>query len=280
MSRLPVAFAALACCANLAAAVAQSSLIAHRGESHDAPENTMPAFRLAADRGFGFECDLYLSADGKVFTFHDPDLRRTTGGKMDKPCVRADWRTEISGLNVAGWGKWKGSKYDPSRPALLEEVCALARNGRWIYCDVKGEDPAIVPAIAAVLASQRTATPENLLFIAFSRKLCAEFKRLLPRYKVYWLTSGRNASGGKIPADKIIATLKRLGADGVDVKYRSEYHDEAFVREIKSAGYSFHVWTVDRAEMAREALARGADTVTTNRAKRLFDELNGTCAAK
>ena len=47
------------------------TLIAHRGESVDAPENTLPAYRTAVERGFGFECDIYLSKDGRVFTFHD-----------------------------------------------------------------------------------------------------------------------------------------------------------------------------------------------------------------
>ena len=50
------------------------TLIAHRGESADAPENTLPAYKTAVERGFGFECDIYLSKDGRVFTFHDRNL--------------------------------------------------------------------------------------------------------------------------------------------------------------------------------------------------------------
>ena len=49
-----------------AAVPGYSTLISHRGESFDAPENTLPAFRTAVERGFGFECDVYLSKDGKV----------------------------------------------------------------------------------------------------------------------------------------------------------------------------------------------------------------------
>ena len=44
-----------------AAVPGYSTLIAHRGESLDAPENTLPAYRMAVERGFGFECDIYLS---------------------------------------------------------------------------------------------------------------------------------------------------------------------------------------------------------------------------
>ena len=81
-----------------------ATLIAHRGESIDAPENTMPAFRTAVERGFGFECDIYLSKDGKVFTFHDRSLARTTCGANTNRCADVAW-TEISGLDVGNWGR-------------------------------------------------------------------------------------------------------------------------------------------------------------------------------
>ena len=63
-----------------AASPAYDTLISHRGESVDAPENTLPAYKTAVERGFGFECDVYLSKDGRVFTFHDNTLTRTTAG--------------------------------------------------------------------------------------------------------------------------------------------------------------------------------------------------------
>lgn len=89
MKFLPIAVfaSALSCCA---AEPAFDTLISHRGESHDAPENTLPAFKLAVDRGFGFECDVYLSADKKLFTFHDHTLTRTTGGKHTEKCTEAN----------------------------------------------------------------------------------------------------------------------------------------------------------------------------------------------
>ena len=79
-SKLTVAFAAALLALGAAAEPAFDTLIAHRGESVDAPENTLPAYKTAVERGFGFECDIYLSKDGRVFTFHDRDLKRTSGG--------------------------------------------------------------------------------------------------------------------------------------------------------------------------------------------------------
>ena len=138
---------------------AYDNLIAHRGESHDAPENTLPAYRTAVERGFGFECDIYLSKDKKLFTFHDGNLTRTTGGAHTEACTAASWDETVSKVNVGGWGKWKGSKFDPTRPALLSEVLDLARDGRWIYVEVKGNNPEWVPYIKAEFAKSRSANP-------------------------------------------------------------------------------------------------------------------------
>ena len=92
MKRIAASFyAALAGAALFAAEPAQDTLIAHRGESVDAPENTLPAYKTAVERGFGFECDIYLSKDGRVFTFHDRNLTRTTDGANTNNCTDVTW---------------------------------------------------------------------------------------------------------------------------------------------------------------------------------------------
>ena len=261
---------------------AYDTLISHRGESKDAPENTLPAFKMAVDRGFGFECDIYLSADKKLFTFHDGSLKRTTGGKHTEKCTKASWTDVISKVNVGGWGKWKGSKYDPTTPALLEDVLKLARDGRYIYVEVKGNDPSWVPYIKEVFAKQSNATPKNALFIAFSCDVCAELKRQMPEYRVYWLTGGikkadkkSGAKGGAYTAEEIIAILKKLGVDGVDMNFKPWMVTADFVKKVRDAGFGFHVWTVDNLKLAKLAFSRGVETVTTNCAKKMLDEYKG-----
>ena len=265
-----------------AAEPAYDTLISHRGESKDAPENTLPAFKMAVDRGFGFECDIYLSADKKLFTFHDRDLNRTTGGKHKERCIHASWAETVSKVNVGGWGRWKGSKYDPTTPALLEDVLKLARDGRYIYVEVKGNDPSWVPYIKDVFARQSNATPKNVLFISFGDAVCAELKRQMPEYRVYWLTSGSGKPDKKTgtpsrvhTAEDIISILKKLGVDGVDIRFNPNTIDAEFVKKIKDAGFMFHVWTIDDLGLAKLAFSRGAQTVTTNCAKKLLDEHKG-----
>jgi glycerophosphoryl diester phosphodiesterase len=247
---------------------AYDTLIAHRGESVDAPENTLPAYRTAVERGFGFECDIYLSKDGRVFTFHDRDLSRTTGGANTNRCADATW-AEVSKLDVGGWGKWKGSKFEGTRPALLEEVLELARDGRRIYVEVK-TGPEIVPYVKEVLAKQARATPGNTLFISFNKESCRVLKSVMPEYKVYWLTSSRKG----MTADDVLSGIRESGADGVDCQFKRDIVTVELVRAVREAGYEFHVWTVDNLDDTLEAFRRGAQTVTTNCAKKQFDEYN------
>ena len=268
---LPVVGAAviLAGCATVKEP-AYDTLIAHRGESKDAPENTLPAYRTAVERGFGFECDIYLAKDGRLFTFHDRDLTRTTAGANTNRCTDVDWERTVSKVNVGGWGKWKGSRFDPTRPALFSEVLALAGDGRYIYVEVKGNDPSWVPYIKAEVEKAANVNPGNVLFISFGGKVCAELKRVMPEYKVYFLTGAKRFS-----AEAQVAKLRELGVDGVDISFDPKVIDAEYVRTVKDAGFSFHVWTVDSLEKAKKAFAVGAETLTTNCAKELVDEYEG-----
>lgn len=260
--------------ATLSAAVpGPGTLIAHRGESVDAPENTLPAYRTAVERGFGFECDIYLSRDGRVFTFHDRNLTRTTGGANTNMCADVTW-DEISRLDVGGWGRWKGSRFEGTRPALLEEVLELARDGRWIYVEVK-TGPEIVPFVKKVFESQSKATPRNTLFISFNADSCRELKRTMPEFRVYWLTFSRLKGGDGvrhgITPEYVIGKCRELGVDGVDSHYDPEVVTAEFIKTVHDAGFGFHVWTVDDLADTVTAFSRGAETVTTNCAKKQSD---------
>ena len=267
-----VAAVCAATCVAWAAQPAYDTLISHRGESHDAPENTLPAFKLAVERGFGFECDIYLSADKRIFSFHDANLKRTTG--KDIPCSRASWADVISKVDA---GAWKGPQWKGTRPALLEEILDLARDGREIYIEVKGSSTEIVPYIKETLARQTKATPKNVLFIAFSKEVCKALKAQLPAYRTYWLTIARmdwKPDARPRPAEDVIATLKELGVDGVDQEFNPEIVTADYIAAIRQAGFSYHVWTINSLDVALQAFTRGAQTVTTDCAQRLRAEFD------
>ena len=96
----------------------------------------------------------------------------------------------------------------------------------------------------------------------------------MPQYKVYWLTSSRHWRVEGKPAvtvDEILRALRETGADGVDCQYAPDIVTEEMISAVRKAGYEFHVWTIDKLGDAREAVRRGAQTVTTNCAKALAD---------
>ena len=256
----------------------QTTLIAHRGESEDVPENTLPAYRTAVERGFGFECDCYLSADRKVFMFHDANLSRTTGGACTKACGEVTW-DEIKDLDVGGWGKWAGSAFSGTKPALLADVLPLARDGRRIYLELK-PGPEIVPYVKEVFDAQRAATPDNLLFITFTRATCRALKESMPQFKAYLLMSSRHWENGPwgdraappVTEEEVLAALDESRADGIDFHFDRELTTAEMMAAVHATGRTFHVWTVDNLPDALEAFRRGADTVTTNCAQRLLTE--------
>jgi glycerophosphoryl diester phosphodiesterase len=256
-----------------------TTLIGHRGESEDAPENTLPAYRLAVDRGFGFECDVYLSRDGRVYTFHDPNLTRTSGGANTNKCSDVTW-DEVSALDVGSWGRWKGSQFAGTRPALLEEVLRLARPGRWIYIDMKTLTGDPVPYIRDILAGQTTANPGNVLFLAGTVACGKELRKHLPEYKVLYCANSRHGwkeDSPPVAVDEVLATMREMDAAGLDIRFDRDVITADFVKTVKDAGYEFHFWIYgrDRAEDVAEAFRNGADTVTTNCPKRMMDECRG-----
>ena len=263
-----------------AATMGHDTLIPHKGESGEAPENTMASFRLAVERGFGFECDVALSKDGRVFMFHDRDFTRATDGVVTNACGELTW-DEISQIDIGGYGRWKGSKYAGTPPPLLEEVLELAHDGRMIYVDTGG--PEIVPYVRDVFVRQSRATPANTLFLAGNADTCRAFRRELPGFKVLLISPSRHWGKQGFPpvtAEEMLAAIREAGADGVDCHYDSETVTAEAVAVVHAAGYSFHVWTVDKLEDAEEAFRRGVDTLTTNYACKLLAMHNAAIGLK
>src|SRR6185369_848081 len=89
---------------------AEPMLIAHRGASRDAPENTLAAFRLAWQQGAdGIEADFRLTRDGRVVCLHDASTGRTAG--VDLAVAEASLE-ELKRLDVGGWkgARWAGER--------------------------------------------------------------------------------------------------------------------------------------------------------------------------
>ena len=275
---LALAAAPLSACRAPAAATARArqappagvELVAHRGESADAPENTMAAFRLAWERGVpAIELDVHLTRDGTLIVSHDADTRRTTGVAR---VIKESTRDELRALDA---GKWKGARWAGERLPTLEEALATIPAGARCLIEVKVGAEAIPALVEAVRASGKS--PSQLAVISFQLDAVAEAKRRLPEIPAYYLSSFRrdSATGAWTPTiDALIARARGARLDGLDLSFNGPVDADA-VRRIKGAGLALHVWTVDDPEVARRFVGYGVDGITTNRAAALRSALGG-----
>src|SRR5688572_12318842 len=155
-------------------------IVAHRGASHDAPENTLAAFNLAWEQGAdGIEADFYLTSDGKIICLHDKDTQRTAGVK------HVVSETPFDVLRKLDVGAWKGDDFRGERMPTLEEIIATVPKGKKFVIELK-PGPEIVTPLAAAL-KDAPLEREQILIIAFNADTVAECKRQLPDVKVHWL---------------------------------------------------------------------------------------------
>lgn len=249
-------------CAN-SATVAQL-VVAHRGSSANAPENTLAAFRLAWDHGAdAVEGDFYLSGDQQIVALHDKSTKRTSGVDWD---VREQSLASLQTLDV---GKWKGDRFSGQRIPTLKQVGeVISAEGRLVL-EIK-DSPRIVPFLAEAIENTpalAALVPDRLIIIAFSDEVVSACKKLMPEVKALWLTGfNTNELTGEITPSigSILATLTRVQADGLDCS-AAAHIDEQFAQQLRNAGYEFHVWTVNDPTVAVRFQRLGVDSITTDR---------------
>lgn len=263
----------LAAVALLAAAVPAGAadrpiaIVAHRGASHDAPENTVAAIRLAWEQGAdAAEFDVYLTKDRRIAVIHDKDTRRTAGGVAK--VVADSTLDELRSLDV---GRWKGEKFAGERVPRLEEMLATVPAGKQAFVEVKC-GPEIVPELDRVLRESKL-KPEQTPVISFNAAVVAAVKKARPDLPAYWIVSLNPKKGGKPPtAAALIARAKGVHADGLDLS-AADALDEAFARAVKAAGLKLYVWTVNDPAVARRMVTVGVDGITTDRPGWLREQL-------
>jgi len=236
--------------------------ISHRGESRDAPENTMAAFRRSIEKDvYGFECDIYMTADNEIICLHDVTLDRTTDAK-GKP-----GEFTLAELKKLDAGSWKGPQFAGERIPTLAEALALAQDGKEIYIDIKGG--VNIPRLVEVVKAEPKATPERIVFLGGTASI-PPLRKLLPDYRTYWVVGVRQKEDGALTpgASEAVAVLKRMGAHGIDIQGHGaaaqKLLDREYVKTIKDADFSFHVWTINDATRAAELAELGAETITTD----------------
>ena len=242
------------------AAGSDVEIIAHRGESADAPENTMAAFRLAWERKLpAIELDVYLTQDEQLIVAHDADTKRTTGTSL---MIKQSTLAVLQKLDA---GRWKGERWAGEKMPALDEALATIPDGARCFIEIK-VGPEAVPALVKSVAKSGK-RPEQLAVISFNAKTVAEAKRQLPNLQAYWITGFKQDKETKAwspTVNQIIDQAMSIHADGVDVSYNGPV-DAEFVKTVKATGLKFFVWTIDDPVVAQKFANFGVNGITTNK---------------
>ncbi len=259
--------------ATRAAAAGAIEVIAHRGESNDAPENTLAAFRMAWERHApAVELDVHLTRDGHLIVSHDPDTKRTTG--VEK-VIQESTLEELRTLDAGRWlgPQWAGEKL----PTLDEALATLPAQGRF-FIEIKVGPEAIPPVAEAI---RRTGRPDaQFVVISFNADTIAASRKQLPEIQAYFLSSFKQdkATGAWHPsASELIETAHRIGANGLNLAAKGPI-DADFVHQVKAAGLGMFVWTINDQDVAERFAALGVDGITTNRSRDVQQWLGQTQA--
>lgn len=234
-----------------------TEIVAHRGFSGRAPENTVAAFQLAWDHGTdACELDLYLTADQQIAVLHDKDTQRTTGvAKLVK-------ESSLAELQKLDAGSWKAVAYKGEPiPTLAQSLATLPVGTKRFFLEVKC-GPEVVPVLAQQLESWKPRAAQ-LCIIAFDRAVAQESKKAMPWMKVYRLSSEVTKDKKPVDLTQLIADTKADGLDGLDLGLKWKW-DEAMVKQIREAGLELYVWTVNKPDDAQRLAALGVDGITTD----------------
>jgi glycerophosphoryl diester phosphodiesterase len=237
---------------------ARVHIVAHRGASSEAPENTLASFRLGWQQTEAVENDIYLSKDGRIVVIHDGDTKRVAG--VDKK-VEDQTLAQLKALDV---GRWKDPKWTGERIPTLEEVLAAMPPKKWILVEIKC-GPQILPELKRVI-EQSKLSPDQIVIQSFSFDVCAAAKKKFPKHKVFFLCGFQKdkKTGAWSPTfQELIDPAKKAGLDGLAVGY-SERVNSDFVQQMKKANLTLFVWTVDDPAAAQQAKNLGVNGIITN----------------
>lgn len=242
-----LAFATVCGCA------APHTIVAHRGFSGSAPENTIAAFDQAVSAGaHAFELDVRRSADGEIVVIHDESLHRTTNCSGE---LAGRSYEQVSDCDA---GSWFDPRYKSERLPRLADVLAKYDSAAvGIYIELK--ETGMGARVVELLRASDRKGPISV--ISFKREALDEVAAAAgkdERPPLYWLSEKCTRS--------FLDEAKRRGYDGVGVQHRAL--DRDLVEHAHRLGLHVNAWTVNRrARMAKLGRLK-IDSLTTDRPDR------------
>jgi glycerophosphoryl diester phosphodiesterase len=239
-------------------------VIAHRGYSMVAPENTFAAFELGIAAGADLiELDYYHSKDGVPVVIHDTTLDRTTDAtnRLNATKIRVESRTakEITSLDAGSWFK---ARYASEKPPLLSDALDYIQKKGVTLIERKAGD-----AKTCVEMLRKKDLVNALIVQAFDWEYLSDFHKIEPKQVLGALGPPSTKDGKKLSDEE-----KKLNQSWIDEAQKTGARavvwnrsvDKGAVDYAHSKGMKVWVYTINEAELANRVLDAGVDGIITD----------------
>jgi len=248
-------------------------IVAHRGASAFAPENTLFAFEKAIEIGAeGLEFDVQLSKEGRAIVFHDPTLKRLAGINRKVTNLNLD---EIARIDVGSWFNQKyatraDEKFSRARIPTLDSFLDFLRDyeGR-LYLELKCNEKNFAPLVDEVvrIIGRKKFRPQ-LVVKSFVLESIKRFRKQIPDVITAALFAPKIRTIIRSES-RLIERAKSFGADELSLHY--SLASEVLVRQAKDERMLTTIWTADHPRWIHLADASGIYAIITNDPARLLE---------
>lgn len=244
-------------------------IIAHRGASFDAPENTLASVNLAWVQNIHYvEVDVKLTKDNIIVVFHDETTIRYN--QVDALLNQYNFK-ELSAIDV---GIFKGEQWKNEFIPTLEQVLKTIPTNGTLVVELKDGPEMENPLVK--LQKKNTKIWNQLEFISFNYETICMTKKIFPNNKCLWLLDldYDSETTKNIPSNKeIIHKVKQHNLDGINV-FAGEIANKSFFKIMHQENFEIYLWTINKVEHAKQYLPFSPDGLTTDRPKWMKEQLN------
>lgn len=222
-------------------------VIAHRGASSYAPENTFAAFDLAIRMGVHhIELDVEATSDGHIVVIHDDTVNRTTDGSG--PVTNHT----LAALQALDAGSWFGTKFAGERIPIFDEVLDRYKGQVHIHTEIKGRAPYLSQRTADLV--RQHGMVDQVTITSFQRARLEEIRAYAPELATGWLLPEVN--------DAAIARARDIGLR--QICPRANTLTTELVNRLHAAGFVVRAWGVATEALMQQVVQAGADGMTVD----------------
>lgn len=234
-------------------------IIAHRGASFHAPENTVASAKLGWEqKADAVEIDIHLSADKKIMVMHDAGTKRTTGKDYKIATTASDT------LRTLDAGSWKAPDFKGEKVPFLMEILELIPKKQKLVIEIKSNKE-LVPILKEQI--EKSGKKKQCIIISFDFEALVDAKAAMPEIPAYYLSSKVTPQ----TFDELLPRLKENKIDGLNLNFSTITPEVAEL--CKKNNVPLLAWTVDDPEVAKKLIAMGVTAITTNKPKEMREAL-------